>query len=315
MDAATSEYTTTDPPTGTAPAVWAASLTRLYDGVAVVDAIDLEVRRGECFALLGPNGAGKTTTLRMLLGLVRPTAGSARVLDALPGAPEGLARLGTLVEEPAFYPYLSGHDNLRVLARYADADEGRISDVLDIVALTPRAKSKVKTYSLGMRQRLGVAAALLKDPDLLILDEPTNGLDPKGMAEMRRLIRDLGTDHRAVVLSSHLLGEVEQTCDRVAVINRGKLVADGEVAELRGAGSLLVTAEPLDRAREVALRVPGVEDAQVLDGRLRVSTDPGQAGALNAALVGAGVQVRELRAVQQSLEDVFLALTGEETSI
>ena len=169
------------------------ALTKRYgDSIVAVDDLDLGVRRGEVYGFLGPNGAGKTTTLRMLLGLVRPTSGEAVVLGAAPGEPDGLARIGAMVEAPAFYPYLSGRDNLRVLAGHAGVREDRVEAVLDEVGLTDRASDRSRTYSLGMKQRLGVAAALLKDPELLILDEPTNGLDPAGMADMRDLIRSLG---------------------------------------------------------------------------------------------------------------------------
>ncbi len=205
-------------------------LTKRYGEVVAVQDLDLSVRAGEVYGFLGPNGAGKTTTLRMLLGLVRPTSG--RVL--LHGRPPGdLSGVGALIEGPAFYPYLSGRDNLRVLARYAGVDDRRIDVVLDLVDLADRAKHKFATYSLGMKQRLGVAAALLKDPQLLILDEPTNGLDPAGMADMRTLIRRLGAAGSTVLISSHLLGEVEQICDRVGIIARGALVAENTVAELR----------------------------------------------------------------------------------
>jgi ABC-type multidrug transport system ATPase subunit len=285
-------------------------LTKHYgQRITAVEGLDLSVRRGEIYGFLGPNGAGKTTTLRMLLGLIRPTSGSATVLGTAPGTPAGLARVGALVESPAFYPYLSGRQNLRVLARYNGLPETRVDATLDQVELTDRADDRFSTYSLGMKQRLGVAAALLKDPALLILDEPTNGLDPKGMAEMRTLIRRLGQGEHTVLLSSHLLGEIEQICDRVGVIQNGRLIAENTVAALRGPGVLLVRATPLDRAERLATTLPGVSGVQVVDGGLRVSVAPDQAAALNRALVSAGVEVSELRQVQESLEDVFLTLT------
>ena len=257
------------------------ALTKRYgDSIVAVDHLDLRVRRGEVYGFLGPNGAGKTTTLRMLLGLVRPTSGEAVVLGAAPGEPEGLARIGAMVEAPAFYPYLSGRDNLRVLAGHAGVREDRVEAVLDEVRLTDRASDRSRTYSLGMKQRLGVAAALLKDPELLILDEPTNGLDPAGMAEMRDFIRSLGQDGRTVVLSSHLMGEVEQVTDRVGVIRDGGLVAEGTVAELRGRAGLL-----------------------------DVTVDTARAPTINRVLVEAGIAVSELYAQKASLEDVFLELT------
>jgi ABC-type multidrug transport system ATPase subunit len=288
-------------------------LTKRYDdAVTAVDDLDLRVRRGEVYGFLGPNGAGKTTTLRMLLGLVRPTRGQAIVLGAPPGAAEGLARIGAMVEAPAFYPYLSGRDNLRVLARYAGAPERRVDAVLDQVKLTARADDRYAKYSLGMKQRLGVAAALLKDPELLILDEPTNGLDPAGMAEMREFIRSLGSGARTVVLSSHLMGEVEQVCDRVGVIRGGSLIAEGTVDELRGRAVLRLRAEPLADAARVAGELSGVEAVAEVDGRLDVTADPAQAPTINRALVQAGIAVSELYAEKASLEDVFLELTASE---
>ena len=283
---------------------------RYGDAIVAVDDLDLRVRRGEVYGFLGPNGAGKTTTLRMLLGLVRPSSGAATVLGAPPGAPPALARIGSMVEAPAFYPYLSGRDNLRVLAGHTDVAERRIDEVLDEVGLLDRAGDRSATYSLGMKQRLGVAAALLKDPELLILDEPSNGLDPAGMAEMRQLIRSLGSGRRTVVLSSHLMGEVEQICDRVGVIRDGGLVAEGTVEELRGNARLRVRAEPLGAAARVAEAVPGVRHVDRDDGRLEVSADPASAAAINSALVRAGIAVSELTVERASLEDVFLELTG-----
>jgi ABC-2 type transport system ATP-binding protein len=283
------------------------ALTKRYGESVAVDDLALRVRRGEVYGFLGPNGAGKTTTLRMLLGLVRPTAGRATVLDAPAG--ERLGRIGAMVEAPAFYPYLSGRDNLRALAGHAGVARGRIDVVLDEVRLLDRAGDRVAGYSLGMKQRLGVAAALLKDPELLILDEPTNGLDPSGMAEMRALIRSLGQSGRTVVLSSHLMGEVEQVSDRVGVIRAGTLVAEGTVDELRGRAGLRVRAQPLEAARALLARHPGVESVVRSDGALAVSADPGLAADLNRALVTAGVAVSELTTAQSSLEDVFFALT------
>ncbi len=298
---------------GTPLVVETRGLTKRYGRIAAVESLDLTVRRGEVYGFLGPNGAGKTTTLRMLLGLIRPTSGDARVLGEKPGSPAGLGKVGALVEWPAFYPYLSGQDNLRVMARYSGVRSPRIAEVLEQVELSGRAKDKFRKYSLGMKQRLGVAAALLKDPDLLVLDEPTNGLDPKGMADMRDLIRRLGKGDRTVLLSSHLLGEVEQICDRVGVISKGSLVAEGSVAELRGKQGLLVRAEPIEEAARIAEKLVGVEEVAELGGALRLTTDPERAAEINAKLVSAGLRVSELRPAGQSLEEAFLELTGGET--
>jgi ABC-2 type transport system ATP-binding protein len=285
-------------------------LTKRFDSVVAVDSLALRVRAGEVYGFLGPNGAGKSTTLRMLLGLVRPTDGTATVLGFAPGSRDALARLGAMIEGPGYYPYLSGRDNLRVLAGHAGVAESRVGAVLDEVGLSGRARDRVANYSMGMKQRLGVAAALLKDPELLVLDEPTNGLDPAGMAEMRDFIRSLGEGGRTVLLSSHLMGEVEQVCDRVGVIRDGALVAEGTVDELRGRTALRVRAEPVAEALRVIGAVPGVEAVTRVDGRLDVAVDTARAPAINRALVEAGIEVSELYAEQASLEHVFLELTG-----
>jgi ABC-2 type transport system ATP-binding protein len=288
-------------------------LTKRYGtGILAVDSLNLDVRRGEVYGFLGPNGAGKTTTLRMLVGLVRPSAGTARVAGFEPGAPTGLARIGCLVENPAFYPYLSGRDNLRVVARFCEVPYARVERALSQVDLLHRAGDRYGTYSLGMRQRLGVAAALLKEPELLILDEPTNGLDPQGMVEMRELLRGLGQGSHTVLLSSHLLGEVEQICHRVGVIQNGRLVAEGTLDELRGAAGLLVRAAPEDRARQLLTELVGADAISQRDGVFRLRIDPGRAADINSRLVKADLAVSELRPSERSLEEVFLQLTGGE---
>jgi len=285
------------------------NLTKRYGRILAVHELGLKVRKGEVYGFLGPNGAGKTTTLRMLLGLIRPTGGHISILGATPGSPQALARIGALVEGFGFYPYLSGRRNLEVLARYAGVPKERVDAVLEQVALTARSGDRFKGYSLGMKQRLGVAAALLKEPALLILDEPTNGLDPEGMADMRSLIRRLGQGERSVVLSSHLLGEVQQICDRVGVIQQGRLVAEGTVAELRGQAGLLIRATPLDKAQEVLATMEAVGPVETADSWLRLATDPALAAEINRRLVQAGVAVSELRLEERSLEEVFLSLT------
>jgi ABC-type multidrug transport system ATPase subunit len=285
-------------------------LSKTYGAVRAVDRVSLSVWRGEVYGFLGPNGAGKTTTLRMLAGLVRPTGGSATVHGDQPGSPRALARTGVLIEAPRFYPYLSGRDNLRVVARYAGVPDRRIEVVLDTVDLAGRGGDRYAGYSLGMKQRLGVAAALLKDPELLILDEPTNGLDPAGMAEMREFMRSLGQGGRTLVLSSHLMGEVEQVCDRVGVIRAGSLVAEGSVEELRGRAGLRVRAEPVAEAARLLEDLPEVGGLNRVDGLLELSVDTARAPAINRALVEAGIAVSELYPARASLEDVFLELTA-----
>jgi len=278
--------------------------------IVAVDNVTMRVRRGEVYGFLGPNGAGKTTTLRMLLGLIRPSGGAASILGSAPGSSHSLARVGSIIETPAFYPYLSGRDNLRVLAHHAGTPLSQMDTALEEVDLAERADDKFSTYSLGMKQRLGVAAALLKDPELFILDEPTNGLDPAGMADMRELVRGLGRGKRTVVLSSHLLGEVESICDRVGIINRGRMVAEGTVDELRGSAGLRIRAEPIETAMKVLARIEGVTKIErQRDDALMVAVDPSTSARLNWRLMEAGVEVSELVRVQPSLEDVFLSLT------
>jgi len=288
-------------------------LTKTYrGGITAVDRVSLTVWRGEIYGFLGPNGAGKTTTLRMLAGLITPTGGSASVHGDRPGSPRALARTGALIESPGFYPYLSGRDNLRVVARYAGVGDPRVEAVLETVDLADRGGDRYTGYSLGMKQRLGVAAALLKDPELLILDEPTNGLDPAGMRDMRALIRDLGDRGHTVLLSSHLLGEVQQLCDRVGVISNGALLAESTVLELRGRAGLLVAAEPLERARLCLERLVGDDNVDLVDGTFRLRTEPEQAGRVSRALADADVVLTELRPLERTLEEVFLEMTGTE---
>jgi ABC-type multidrug transport system ATPase subunit len=288
-------------------------LTKTYrGGITAVDRVSLTVWRGEIYGFLGPNGAGKTTTLRMLAGLITPTGGSASVHGDRPGSPRALARTGALIESPGFYPYLSGRDNLRVVARYAGVGDRRVEAVLETVDLADRGGDRYTGYSLGMKQRLGVAAALLKDPELLILDEPTNGLDPAGMRDMRALIRDLGDRGHTVLLSSHLLGEVQQLCDRVGVISNGTLLAESTVLELRGRAGLLVAAEPLEQARRCLEQLVGADNVELVDGTFRLRTEPEQAGRVSRALADADVVLTELRPLERTLEEVFLEMTGTE---
>jgi ABC-type multidrug transport system ATPase subunit len=289
-------------------------LTKHYGGgIVAVQSLDLNVFRGEVYGFLGPNGAGKTTTLRMLLGLIRPTSGTASVAGASPGSPLSLSKVGAIVETPAFYPYLSGYDNLRVIAGLSGAPTSRIAAALDQVEMTPRARHKFSTYSMGMKQRLGVASALLKEPELLILDEPTNGLDPQGMADMRNLIIQLGQGERTVLISSHLLNEVELMCTRVGVIQKGRMVAEGTVDELRGAARLTIRAEPIERARALLESGVGADNVMVKeDGTLSLKVDLARTADINRTLVQAGLAVTELKATTQSLEEVFMELTGTE---
>jgi ABC-2 type transport system ATP-binding protein len=292
--------------------VTARTLTKRYAGVTAVDQVDLSVRRGEVYGFLGPNGAGKTTTLRMLLGLVRPSAGEVSVLGRQPGHSAALAKVGSMIEGPAFYPYLSGRDNLAVVARYAGVGAGHIDRVLQTVDLAGRGRDRFATYSLGMKQRLGVAATLIKDPDLVVLDEPTNGLDPAGMRDMRALIRRLGDSGRTVILSSHMLGEVQQVCDRVGVIDSGRMIVESTVEALRGDRDLSVRAAPADVVHATLEGLDYVRGVRRVDGALRLRVDERHTGDVTRALVLAGVCVSEVRRVDRQLEDVFFEITGKE---
>ena len=303
-------------------AIAARGLSKRYGDIAAVDALDLQVERGELYGFLGPNGAGKTTTIRMALGLILPSAGAVDLLGEPVRADRApLERVGALVEEPAFWRYLSGRKNLEYFARAgAGADRagtrsrlGRIDDVLETVGLTTAAGKRVKAYSQGMRQRLGLGLALLGDPELLVLDEPTNGLDPSGMREMRVLLRRLADGGTTIFVSSHLLSEVEAMCDRVGVMAQGRLVAQGPPSSLRGATDRVrVEVDDTAAARAVAARMPGVTVAEGPDrgaGALRVTFADGVGAAeLNAALVSAGVRVHVLAPERDTLEDVFLHL-------
>lgn len=287
---------------------------RLRGGTTVaVDRLDLAVPRGGVFGFLGPNGSGKTTTIRCLLGLVRPTAGTTRMLGADAHAlPSVITRVGSIVEAPIFFPTFSGRRNLELLGRLQGIPRARVNAVLERVGLGDRGEDMVKNYSLGMKQRLGVAGALLKDPELLILDEPANGLDPAGIKEIRDLIRTLGAEGRTVFLSSHQLAEVEHVCDRVAILSRGRCIASGTVAEVlaRSAESAMLArvANPA-RAAEV-LAAAGFEADVRDDGALHVAVSPTDAASVTKALAAKRLYVSELRPVETTLESVFLTLTG-----
>jgi ABC-2 type transport system ATP-binding protein len=308
-------------PSAEALAIETQGLVKSYGGVRAVDGVDLAVPAGSTYGFLGPNGSGKTTTIRVLLGLLNPNAGSWSLLGrSMPDtAMSTLPMVGSLVEGPAFYPWLSGWDNLTRLdamgpggRRDASTRKKRIGGALATVGLTAAGGKKYKAYSLGMRQRLGLAWALVRPRQLLILDEPTNGMDPQGTREIRHLIRQLGTEGTTVFLSSHLLSEIEQVCSHVGVMNRGKLLMQGPLSELRAgtAPKLRVEVDDPVVARDVLARM-GMPDLMV-EGQQVVGT----MGTLKPEdccrrLVEAGVGVRMLVPEQESLEDAFVALTGE----
>jgi ABC-2 type transport system ATP-binding protein len=295
-------------------------LTKRYGDIDVVSGLDLRVERGELYGFLGPNGAGKTTTIRMALGLIHPTRGDVRLLGrAIAGheRSDALVRTGAMIEEPSFYRFLSGRRNLETFARAGSERTdvrdrlGRIDEVLETVGLTAAANKRVRAYSQGMRQRLGIALALLGRPEVLVLDEPTNGLDPAGMREIRELLRSLADAGATVFVSSHLLGEVEAVCDRVGVLSRGRLVAEGPPSVLRGDDrTLRIDVDDARRAIDVVSALPGVR-AEMAPGGISCSlSDSASAADVNAALVAAGVRVSALVPERASLEDVFLSLVG-----
>jgi ABC-2 type transport system ATP-binding protein len=288
---------------------------RFGQRIAVED-LNLVVRPGEIFGFLGPNGAGKTTTIGMLLGLIRPTSGRALVMGYnIQQQPErALCGVGAMIETPAFYPYLSGHDNLMVLARAGDLPETRVTTALDLVELTERARDRFKSYSQGMRQRLGIAATLLHEPALIILDEPTNGLDPSGQHEIRHLIRTLAQSGRTIFLCSHMLHEVEQLCGRVAILKDGRVVAEGAVAELLRRGRDLLVRVVGDPAQALALlrSVPWVDAVEQRGDALVVSAPAARSAELTMLLSAQAIPVAEIRAYEQQLEDFFLDVTQGE---
>ena len=294
-----------------------AGLVKRFGSITAVDGLDLEVRRGEVVGLLGPNGAGKSTTIGMVLGLITPTSGTAQVLgrDVRVRREDALAGVGAMLEVTSFYPYLSGRDNLAAVALLRGGGAlARVEPLLARLGLQQRGGSKFRTYSLGMRQRLGIASTLLADPALVILDEPANGLDPAGQREIRELIRELAGENRGVLLASHLLYEVEHVCDRVLVIKKGKLIASGTLAEVTRRGAYFeIVVDEKRRAAEI-LRGLGIKDVRETPTGLDVVTDPERGAELNRALASAGVYASALIPRATSLEDVFLELTEPEGS-
>jgi ABC-2 type transport system ATP-binding protein len=301
-----------------APPVAARGLVKRYGDITAVAGVDLTVERGDVFGYLGPNGAGKTTSLRMLLGLIRPTEGSAQLFgrDPLDVGARALDGVAGFVEGPRFYPYLSGRKNLRLLG---DLDGGvpaaRIDAVLDVVDLRDRAKDRVGGYSHGMKQRLGIAASLLREPQLLLLDEPTTGLDPAGMRDMRELVKRLASEGITILLSSHILAEVEELCNRVAIIRSGRIIYEGLLEELlqSAAGGYRLKSTDPERARAVLL-ARGVEGVNSVDGELRFQADEATVEAVSVSLGQAGIGISALVPLTATLEELFLGMTEEEAA-
>jgi len=295
------------------PPIEVRGLVKRYGELTAVGGVDLTVRTGDVYGYLGPNGAGKTTSLRMMLGLIKPTDGTVRLFGRDPlESVRALEGVAGFVEAPTFYPYLSARRNLEMLAAYDGGDAGeRIDESLETVELTGRQRDRVGGFSHGMRQRLGIAAALLRNPRLLLLDEPATGLDPAGMRDMRLLIRRLAEQGMTVLLSSHLLTEVEDVCNRVAIVRQGRIVYEGEIAALkRGAGTRywLETTDD-ERALAVCRAQPGIEDVTTDHGRISFTADENAAGALSQALVESGALIRAMAPQTVTLEDLFFSFT------
>ena len=299
--------------------VEARGLIKRYGDVTAVDDVDLTVGAGEVYGYLGPNGAGKTTSLRMLLGLIRPDAGSVKLFgrDPLVDGARALDGVAGFVEAPRFYPYLSGRRNLELVAALDGGGAGaRIGEALDTVELSARAKDRVGGYSHGMRQRLGIAAALVRGPRLLLLDEPTTGLDPGGMRDMRRLVRRLAGQGITVLLSSHLMGEVEELCDRVAIVRTGRVVYEGSLPDLLAstAGRYALRTTDDMRAAALAAERPGVTDVRFADGGLTLTAEAEAVAALSVALGEAGIGIAALVPRTASLEELFFRMTEGDTA-
>ena len=288
-------------------------LRKTYGELIAVDDVTLTVRPGDIFGYLGPNGAGKTTSLRMMLGLIAPTAGDVRLFgeDPIADPVAALADVAGFVEEPAFYPYLTGRRNLEMLAALDGGDGERIDEVLRLVELDGRAGDRVRGYSHGMRQRLGLAAALMRSPKLLLLDEPTTGLDPAGMRDMRDMVRRLAGEGITIVLSTHLMSEVEQLCNRLAIIQLGRIRYEGELADLvaRSDGRYRLDATDPARAAEICRAIPGIRDVAAEDGSVWFAADADAAASVSVRLALDGIGVRALVPGGRSLEERFFEIT------
>ncbi len=291
-----------------------AGLTKRFGALEAVRNLNLELRRGEVFGLLGPNGAGKSTTIGMILGLIAPTEGDIELFghSLKENRWSALRRVGAVIEEPAFYPYLSGWNNLEALARsLGGIGRNKISEVLQRVNLQDRANDKYSQYSMGMKQRLGIASTLLRDPELLILDEPTSGLDPAGTKEVRDLIPQLAHESRTVLLCSHLLHEVEMVCDRVAILNKGVMVANAPIKELLSQNQVIhVKVDDPSKAASILAALSWVESVKQEDGLLLVNAGKESSSHVNRVLAENQVFASELTTSNVSLENIFLQLTG-----
>lgn len=307
-----------DPVTDT-PAIATTGLTKHYGDVVALDRLDLTVERGEVFGFLGPNGAGKSTTVKLLLGLIQPTAGNVRLLgeSLADGRKELLQQIGAMVEAPAFYPYLSGRENLVVLAKMTGIDVQSVDDALQRVGLTEASGRKFSQYSMGMKQRLAIGAALLRRPSLVLLDEPTSGLDPAGQREIRALIPQLVEDGCTVFLSSHMMHEVQEICDRVGILSEGRLVRTAPIDQLVRPGSeciFEISVDNLAPGLRVLSAVEWVSNVVDEDGLLVVSAPVSRAADINRLLAENGVYASEIRQRERTLEDVFFEAVSEDVA-
>ena len=294
------------------PIIQTFGLSKRYRKTTAVDGITLRVEPGQVFGFLGPNGAGKTTTIGLLLGIINPTGGHFRLFGGESAAElhDARRRIGATLEYPNFYPYLSGRDNLRIVANVKGRDSNEIDRVLDLVGLGRRAKQKFKAYSLGMKQRLALAATMLGDPELIILDEPANGLDPEGMREIREIIRGLGERGKTIFLSSHLLAEVERTCSHVAIIQHGRIVRQDCVADVTSHGVAGLRSADLAALETAVAEYPAAQWVRRRGDRVVSELEDSDLAALNQWLAGRGIHVSHLAFEARSLEDVFMEATG-----
>jgi ABC-2 type transport system ATP-binding protein len=290
-------------------------LTKVFGDLRAVDELTVELPQGGVIGFVGPNGAGKSTTIRLLLGLIEPTSGEGAVLGhSIRNPGTYLSRVGALIESPAFYPSLTGEENLRALAALGGHPRARIREVLRVVGLSERSGDRYTQYSLGMKQRLGLAAALLPDPDLLVLDEPANGLDPEGIVEIRNLLMKLGAEGKTVFVSSHLLAEIQAACDWIVMVNQGRLVFSGTLEGLlrEGSSTIRATAEnPFDNTELVRLATNAGYHTTTVNGGIEVEAPAEWTAELNRLAWQAGITLRELRATSADLERAFFAMTGD----
>lgn len=296
------------------PALTTHNLTKRFGDVTAIEQLNIAVEPGEVFGFLGPNGSGKTTTVKLILGLIGPTEGSIELFgqQAEGNRRELLKRVSAIVEAPAFYPYLSAFDNLKLLAVIDGFDETEIDSVVHRVGLDDAGNRKFQEFSLGMKQRLGIAAAILRHPALVILDEPTSGLDPAGQREIRDLIPEFARGGAAVFLSSHMMHEVQEICDRVGILSRGRLLSIGSVSDLViQQGTIDIRVEPIHEALEAIQNLDWIDRVEQVDGQISVTAPTDRSAELNQVLAGKGLFASEIRPRERSLEDVFLEITGE----